>query len=133
MESVETLLRYVCWDVFDDRYREVVRKSCNGCVVDHPSQDQHECMDPEDELVADWSLKAWNAIREDDTYMIFVQTSAELRLNVSSFDLSSVTDTIRMLRTGEACEIDISDRYRVAVQRAKDKVTSLMNLLEYLN
>jgi len=131
MEVVESLARYICLKVFDEKYAEFVRRTCNGCVVDHPSQNQHVCMDPDDDTVAFWCEEVWNDLSDHYIYVIFVQALVELKIHPGVFEISLVRKVMDEFRIDEADEIEVSEEVKAAVQTANDKIVCLTNRIDY--
>lgn len=86
------LLRYVYAVQVDAEFRKRLFEECNGCVVAHPSQRQHTCIDPE---------FSWGP-----DYRQFFYTEAEEAVN-RAYLAALFVETVNLLKLGSSKLINI--------------------------
>ena len=89
-EEVRKLLKYLYADQILFAYRTTLTSMCNGCVVDHPSQSQHMCVEQlDDEIASIVYSEAETKVDKHYLQLLFIEACNTLWLNYSLIDFDS--------------------------------------------
>lgn len=90
VKEVRKLLRYLYGKQILFAYRFTLKSRCNGCIIDHPSQDQHMCLESLDDCIAsELYLESEARVNKQFLNLVFIESSITLWLNYSVIDFDS--------------------------------------------
>lgn len=91
LEDLRKLLRYLYAEQLLGCLRVEVQSRCNGCIIDHPSQAQHICINPTSELLESSELYGLAESKIDKQYLkvLYIETCNTLWLNHRAIDFES--------------------------------------------
>ena len=99
VQRLNILLRYLYATKVSEAFAETVRDTCYGCEIDHPSQLQHTCLDPEVALGPEqWYFLHDQAVQSvEKSYLIalFVESAHLLKYDTTLINIDSTLEEIR--------------------------------------
>ena len=89
-EDSRQLLRYIYAEQLILTFRSLAAEvTCNGCEIDHPSQWQHSCIDPDSHLVSTIYKLAAARLNKGRLKAIFLEAAEKSGLDCQHIDLES--------------------------------------------
>jgi len=131
VEELRDLLRYLYAEQLLKSHRLIVKAQCIGCQIDHPSQLQHLCIDPDNDPYAR-SLYGLAESSLNKSYLkaVFIETANILWLNYKLIDIDrTLQEFLQWWDATDFQDVDrslnVQESYITAAAAAAFKICSL--------
>ena len=85
-DFLHRLLKYIIGDELERQATELVQKNCNGCLIGHPSQLQHDCVELDELQYVCYYEQAIASLNLSYIQAVFTETANIRRLDSSLID-----------------------------------------------
>ena len=132
VKDVRKLLRYLYGDLIELSYRNTLQSRCNGCVIDHPSQSQHSCLETFDIVdgtpgATELYIEAESKVSKFYLNLLFIETCNLLWLDYSVIHVdNTLIDFLESWVANDfedlGTRMDVEDAYSTASDAAATKI-----------
>ena len=136
VKDVRNLAKYLYATHISLGYSNILHSMCNGCIIDHPSQSQHSCLETFDIIdgtsaSTDLYIEAEAKVSKFYLKLLFTESCKTLWLNSALIDFEqTLQEFLQSWMTTEFIELENSMEVKDCFTTAADAAATKIGLLE---